>query len=228
MSRSIFSPALFKFLSELRANNDREWFEANRSRYESELLEPALEFIEAFAPHLRRISPNFVASTSRTGGSLFRIHRDVRFSKDKSPYKPFLGIRFPHKEAKNLHTPGFYLHIEPRECFMGAGIWHPDSTTLTKIRGAIVSDPGKWKRVTQAKKFSDVYRLSGDSLTRAPTGYDRDHPFVEDLKRKDFIGITSVPQRAITSDSVLGTVAGMCRSADGFVQYLCNAVGVPY
>ena len=228
MSRSIFSPALFKFLSELRANNDREWFEANRSRYESELLEPALDFIEAFAPHLRRISPNFVASTSRTGGSLFRIHRDIRFSKDKSPYKTYLGIRFPHKEAKNVHTPGFYLHIEPRECFMGAGIWHPDSTTLTKIRGAIVSDPGKWKRVTQAKKFSDVYRLSGDSLTRAPTGYDRDHPFVEDLKRKDFIGITSIPQRAVTSDTVLGTVAGMCRSAGGFVQYLCNAVGVPF
>ena len=228
MSRSIFSPALFKFLSELRANNDREWFEANRSRYESELLEPALDFIEAFAPHLRRISPNFVASTSRTGGSLFRIHRDIRFSKDKSPYKTYLGIRFPHKEARNVHSPGFYLHIEPRECFMGAGIWHPDSTTLTKIRGAIVSDPGKWKRVTQAKKFSDVYRLSGDSLTRAPTGYDRDHPFVEDLKRKDFIGITSIPQRAVTSDTVLGTVAGMCRSAGGFVQYLCNAVGVPF
>jgi uncharacterized protein (TIGR02453 family) len=228
VSRSIFSPALFKFLSELRANNDREWFEANRSRYESELLEPALDFIEAFAPHLRRISPNFVASTSRTGGSLFRIHRDIRFSKDKSPYKTYLGIRFPHKEARNVHSPGFYLHIEPRECFMGAGIWHPDSTTLTKIRGAIVSDPGKWKRVTQAKKFSDVYRLSGDSLTRAPTGYDRDHPFVEDLKRKDFIGITSIPQRAITSDTVLGTVAGMCRSAGGFVQYLCNAVGVPF
>ena len=228
MSRSIFSPALFKFLSELRANNDREWFEANRSRYESELLEPALDFIEAFAPHLSRISPNFVASTSRTGGSLFRIHRDIRFSKDKSPYKTYLGIRFPHKEARNVHSPGFYLHIEPRECFMGAGIWHPDSTTLTKIRGAIVSDPGKWKRVTQAKKFSDVYRLSGDSLTRAPTGYDRDHPFVEDLKRKDFIGITSIPQRAVTSDTVLGTVASMCRSAGGFVQYLCNAVGVPF
>ena len=223
-----FTPELFAFLTDLRENNNREWFAANKHRYESALLEPALDFVADFAPHLEKISPHLLADPRPSGGSMFRIYRDTRFSKDKSPYKTYLGIRFPHKEARNVHSPVFYLHIEPRECFMGAGIWHPDSTTLTKIRGAIVSDPGKWKRVTQAKKFSDVYRLSGDSLTRAPTGYDKDHPFVEDLKRKDFIGITSVPQRAITSDSVLGTVAGMCRSADGFVQYLCNAVGVPF
>jgi uncharacterized protein (TIGR02453 family) len=228
VTESIFSSGLTKFLRDLRANNSREWFEDNRSRYESVLLEPAMEFIEAFAPYLRRISPNFVASTRRSGGSLFRIHRDVRFSKDKSPYKTHLGIQFRHKEAKDVHAPGFYLHIEPRESFVGAGIWHPDTTTLTKIRDAIVDRPGEWKRAAHAKKFADAYRLGGDSLKRPPTGYDRDHPLVEDLKRKDFIGVATIPDRAITSDDLLGTFAGMCRAAGGFMRFLCNAVGVPF
>jgi uncharacterized protein (TIGR02453 family) len=227
MSESIFSPALFRFLNELRTNNNREWFETNRERYETEMLEPALEFIEAFAPHLRRISPNFVASTRRVGGSMFRIHRDIRFSKDKSPYKTHLGIRFPHND-KEVHGPGFYLHVEPRESFVAAGIWHPDSTTLTKIRDAIVDDPSRWKRAAHGKRFTDAYQLSGDTLKRPPTGYDRDHPLVDDLKRKDFIGVAPLSDKAVTSDDLLPSLAGTCRHAEPFVHFLCDAVGVSF
>lgn len=225
---SFFTPALLKFLRDLRANNNREWFESNRERYESLMLEPAFEFIEAFAPYLRKISPNFVASTRRSGGSLFRIHRDVRFSKDKSPYKTHLGIQFRHKQAKDVHAPGFYLHIEPRDSFVGVGVWHPDSNAVAKIRDAIVDDPGEWKRAAHGKKFAGVYRLSGDSLQRPPTGYDRDHPSVEDLKRKDFIGVAAIPNRAIASEDLLRSFDGMCRSATRFVRFLCDAVGVPF
>jgi uncharacterized protein (TIGR02453 family) len=228
MAESIFSPALMKFLKELRANNSREWFEANRSRYEALMLEPALEFIEAFAPRLRKISPNFVASARRSGGSLFRIHRDVRFSKDKTPYKTHLGIQFRHKQGKDVHSPGFYLHIEPGGSFVGAGIWHPDSATLRKIRDAIVDDPAAWKKSAYGKRFADVYRLEGDSLKRPPAGYDRDHPLVEDLMRKDFIGVASLPDRAITSEDLLREFAGMCKSADPFTRFLCSSVGVPF
>jgi uncharacterized protein (TIGR02453 family) len=228
VSESIFTPGLMKFLRELRANNSREWFEANRDRYEREMLEPALEFIEAFAPYLRRISPNVVASTRRSGGSMFRIHRDVRFSKDKSPYKTHLGIQFRHAQAKDVHAPGFYLHIEPRESFVGAGIWHPDSTTLIKIRDAIVDDPSRWNRDAHGKKFESIYQLSGDSLKRPPTGYDREHRFVEDLKRKDFIGVASLPDRSVTADDILRNFADHCRGADGFMKFLCKAVGVPF
>ena len=228
MSKSIFGPQLFRYLGELRANNSREWFEANRDRYERDLLEPALEFIEAFAPHLRKISPHFMASTRRSGGSLFRIHRDVRFSKDKSPYKTHLGIQFRHSEAKDVHAPGFYLHIEPRESFVGVGIWHPDSTTLIKIRDAIVDEPTAWKRAAYGKTFRAVYSLSGDSLKRPPRGYDQDHPFVEDLKRKDFIGVAPIPDRAVPSSDLLSDFVGMSRKAGGFVRFLCDAVGVPF
>lgn len=228
MSESIFTPGLFKFLRELQSNNDRGWFEANRDRYERVMLEPALTFIEAFAPHLHKVSPHFVASTRRSGGSLFRIHRDVRFSKDKSPYKTHLGIQFRHSQAKDVHAPGFYLHVEPRESFVGVGIWHPDTATLTKIRDAIVRNPQVWKKAVRSKGFASTYRLGGDSLKRAPAGYDRDHPLVEDLRRKDFIGVAELSDRAITSDDVLGTFATTCRRAEGFMRFLCEAVGVPF
>jgi uncharacterized protein (TIGR02453 family) len=224
----IFTSRLMSFLRDLSANNDRDWFEANRERYERDLLEPALEFIEAFAPYLRQISPHFVASTRRSGGSLFRIHRDVRFSKDKSPYKTHLGIQFRHEAAKDVHAPGFYLHIQPGESFAGVGIWHPDNKTLTKIRQKIVDEPGTWIQAAYGKRFTDVFDLAGDSLKRPPRGFDDEHPHVEDLKRKDFVGMSSFSEKEIKSEDLLKNFAGRCRSASGFVRFLCEANGLPF
>jgi uncharacterized protein (DUF2461 family) len=110
-----FSPELFSFLADLRANNNRDWFAANKDRYEDHLLEPALAFIEDFAPLLEKISPHFRADPRPSGGSLFRIYRDTRFSKDKSPYKANVGIHFKHERAKDTSAPGYYLHIGPDE-----------------------------------------------------------------------------------------------------------------
>jgi uncharacterized protein (TIGR02453 family) len=228
MADAIFTSGLMKFLRDLSSNNDREWFEANRDRYERDMLEPALEFIEAFAPYLRRISPHFVASTKRSGGSLFRIHRDIRFSKDKTPYKTHLGIQFRHEAAKDAHAPGFYFHIQPGESFAGAGIWHPDNPTLTNIRQAIVDDPRTWKRVAYGKRFGDNYELAGDSLKRPPRGFDEDHPYVEDLKRKDFVGMSSFSEREITSEDLLKNFSERCRGASGFVEFLCGATGLSF
>src|ERR687898_2540430 len=148
-TRASFSPELFSFLSDLRANNDREWFAANKHRYEDHLLEPALDFIAAFAPRLEKISPHFRADPRPSGGSLFRIYRDTRFSKDKTPYKTNVGIHFRHELAKDARAPGFYLHLSPGEVFAGGGIWHPDGPTLTAIRQAIVDDPDRWRAATE-------------------------------------------------------------------------------
>jgi len=228
MAAAFFTPGLMKFLRDLRTHNEREWFEANRDRYEREMLEPALEFIEAFAPYLRKISPHFVASSRRSGGSLFRIHRDIRFSKDKTPYKTHLGIQFRHEAAKDVHAPGFYLHIQPGESFAGVGMWHPDNQTLTKIRQAIVDDPPGWKRAVQGKRFTESYALAGDSLKRPPKGFDPEHPLVEDLKRKDLVGMSSFSEREITSEELLKKFADRCRGASGLVAFLCNATGLPF
>ena len=116
-----FGPELFSFLKELKAHNDREWFAANKHRYEDDLLEPALAFIEDFGLRLPDISPHLVADARRQGGSLFRIYRDTRFAKDKSPYKTMAGIYFRHERSKEAYSPGLYLHLEPRNVFAGGG-----------------------------------------------------------------------------------------------------------
>src|SRR5687768_7435170 len=114
---AMFTKELFAFLDELRDNNSREWFDANRDRYEQHVREPALDFITAFAPRLEQISPRFEADARRSGGSLFRINRDTRFAKDKSPYRTNAGIIFHHQLRRTATTPGFYLHLEPGRSF---------------------------------------------------------------------------------------------------------------
>jgi uncharacterized protein (TIGR02453 family) len=221
--RASFSPELFAFLRELRANNDREWFKANKARYEEAVQEPALQFIADFAPRLRKISPHFRADPRTVGGSLFRIYRDTRFSRDKSPYKTHTGIQFRHELARDVHAPGFYLHLGPDEVFVAAGIWHPDGQSLGKIRDAIVADPKRWQRVTRRD-----FRLGGDSLKRAPAGYDSEHPLIDDLKRKDFIAVVPLSEKRATSRGFVDEFAATCRSAAPFVRFLCEAVDVPF
>src|SRR5665811_1482075 len=104
-----------------------------RDSYEREVLEPALAFVHAFGPKLRKISPFFVASDDRVGGSLMRVYRDTRFAKDKTPYKTNVGIQFRHEQGRDVHAPGFYLHISPEECFFAVGCWHPDPDALGRI-----------------------------------------------------------------------------------------------
>ena len=183
MMQTHFTPHLFEFLLDLRMNNSREWFQANKGRYARHVKGPLLRFIEDFGPRLAAISPRFVADARANGGSMFRIYRDVRFSKDKSPYKTQAAAHFRHETGKTAHAPGFYLHLAPEEVFAGVGIWRPDSSTLTKIRKTIVSDPGGWERAVQGPTFLSEFAIGGDSLKRPPKGFDADHLHIEDLKR---------------------------------------------
>ncbi|MDH3422381.1 MAG: TIGR02453 family protein, partial [Gemmatimonadota bacterium] len=130
MATACFTEDTYRFLKDLKKNNDRDWFDANKKRYEEHLKDPALRIIAAFAPELKKISPHFMA----TPRSLFRIYRDVRFAKDKSPYKTHIGLHFRHDRSKDAHAPGFYLHVEPKQAFIGVGIWHPDGPALRSIR----------------------------------------------------------------------------------------------
>src|SRR5215471_14816840 len=223
-----FGPGLFSFLSDLRANNNREWFAANRTRYEEQLLEPALAFINALAPRLEKISPHFLADARPSGGSLFRIYRDTRFSKDKTPYKTNLGIHFRHERAKDAHAPGYYLHIGPGEVFAGGGIWHPDTGVATSIREAIVADPEGWRRATRTGAFAKRLELGGDSLKRVPPWADAEHAFADDLKRKDFFASTRLSESDVVAPGFLDEYARICRTAAPLMQFLCDALAVPY
>ncbi|MGA7096165.1 MAG: DUF2461 domain-containing protein [Acidimicrobiia bacterium] len=223
-----FQPALFRFLRDLAANNNREWFEANRERYIETVQEPALAFIADFAPRLEKISPYFRADAKVQGGSLFRIYRDTRFSADKTPYKTNTGVHFRHDRFKDAHAPGYYLHLQPRECFMGVGLWRPDAKVAHQIRETIATSPAIWRKVAHGKRFADVYQLEGDSLKRPPKGIDPDHPLIEDLKRKDFIGSKRLTQSQVTSADFIDMVESDFRRATPFMEFLCGAVGVEF
>jgi uncharacterized protein (TIGR02453 family) len=223
-----FGPGLFSFLTDLRANNNREWFTANKDRYEEQLLEPALAFINAFAPRLETISTHFRADARPSGGSLFRIYRDTRFSNDKSPYKTNLGIHFRHERAKDAHAPGYYLHIGPDEVFAGGGIWHPATAAATAIREAIVADPGRWDNATRTGAFAKQLNLAGDSLKRVPPWADPEHPLADDLKRKDFFASAPLEPSDVVAPGLVDKYARLCQAAAPFMRFLCDALAVPY
>jgi len=223
-----FPAETIPFLINLTKNNNREWFNENKSRYESVVREPALAFIEAMGPELEKISLHFRAIPKKVGGSLMRVHRDVCFSNDKRPYKTNIGIQFRHELGKDVHAPGFYLHIEAGSCFIGAGIWRPESKVLNKLRDFIVDNPASWKKAINHKPFRSHYQLEGESLKRAPRGLPLDHPLIEDLKRKDFIACANFDEAEIAQKGFCRYVAKRFAQADPFMSYLCTALEVQY
>ncbi len=226
-----FTPELFKFLRDLDANNDRAWFNANKDRYEQHVKEPALRFVNDFGSRLRKISPHFVADSRPVGGSLFRIHRDTRFSKDKTPYKTNTGVHFRHERAKDVHAPGFYLHLDPAGSFGGVGMWHPETAVQYRVREAIADDPTRWKRATRSKRFTDAFEFAGgdsERLKRPPKGFDPDHPLIEDIKLKSFVASTRFTQKQVTAPGFIDEFAATCKAGTPFVKFLCDAVDAEF
>nr|MBP6627564.1 TIGR02453 family protein [Arenimonas sp.] len=162
------------------------------------------------------------------GGSLFRIHRDTRFSNDKTPYKTWSGARFFHERSKTVPAPSFYLHLQPGQCFIGAGLWHPEPDTQRRIRGFIVDNPSGWVQATQAPAFRRKFELSGDSLVRAPRGFPADHPLIDDLKRKDFVAGAGLEDDVVLGPRLRQAVAAGFAGMAPMVDYLCAALDLEY
>jgi uncharacterized protein (TIGR02453 family) len=217
-----FDGALFAFLKDLRQDNRREWFQANKPRYESAVRGPFLRFITDLGPDLRKISPHLVADARPSGGSLFRIHRDTRFAKDKRPYKTHAGAYFSARGDEGIQVPGFYLHLEPGASFAAAGLWRPDTGTLGPVRAAIVSKSREWKKL---RRHLDI---EGESLSRAPRGFDPDHPLIEDIRRKDFVTTRRLTDAAVRSPRFLADYLATCRRLSPLVAFLSRALGVPW
>ncbi len=221
-----FSKELFKFLSELSKNNNRDWFNANKDRYKEHVVAPVCDFITAIQSPLSKISKNFVADPRPHGGSMFRIYNDTRFSKDKSPYKEHVGCHFRHVVGKDAHAPGFYFHLSPKEVFFGAGIWKAENPELHKIRTAIVRDPKSWEKVIKNKALVRRFgAVEGDGLKRPPKGFEADHPHIEDLKRKTFFVIQEVdPKSALEPEFVQGVAKAFSESKP-LIKFLTEALG---
>ena len=213
-------PEVVDFLRQLKRHNNREWFARNKARYEGVVRGPALLFIASFAPHLHKLSPHFVADPRPTRGSLFRIYRDTRFSQDKRLSERHFGIHFSHASGKDAHAPVFYLHLDPDHCFAAAGVWHPDRSALTRIRMAIVAAPERWAKARRKLE------LEGDSLRRPPRGFDPNHKFIEDIKRKDFVASVTLTEEQVCSTQFMRDFAAACRTMVPLVKFTTRALGL--
>ena len=223
-----FKPETLKFLGELKVNNNRDWFNENKHRYESDVLDVALNFIQSMHDPLGEFAPHFTAIPKRMGGSLMRVYRDTRFSKNKTPYKTNIGIQFRHEQAKDVHSPGYYVHIAPDELFLGAGMWRPAPEALAGIRQRISEKQAEWLRASGDKGFRRHFRLGGESLSRPPRGYAKDHPMIEDIKRKDFIAVKSMDLEEALQPRFQQKVETAFKSATPYMDFLCRSVGVPF
>ncbi len=228
MAFKCFDLSLLGFLDELAQNNERDWFTENKDRYERLVREPALDFIAAMGPHLDRFAPQFDAIAKKMGGSLMRVYRDTRFARNQTPYKTNVGIQFRHTQAKDVHSPGYYLHIEPGRHFLGAGLWRPEPDALAAIRTAIVERPKAWQSARDDKAFKRHYSLDGGALKRPPRGFPTDHPFVDDLKRTDFIAGCTLDDADLFRGDCVGRIAKRFEAATPLMKFLCRAVGVPF
>jgi uncharacterized protein (TIGR02453 family) len=197
-----FTPAALRFFKQLSAHNDKIWFEAHRREYEQEVREPMRALIEEMNARFAKFAPEMAGDPKR---SMFRINRDIRFSKDKSPYKTHAACWFHHRGATSKvgaeaeeGSAGFYFHLQPGKSFVGAGIWRPPRPALNRVREAIAEDPDGFARVAKGLKR---YGGLDDSamLKRMPRGFSEDHPAATWLRYESFTS-----GRAITDSQVVG------------------------
>ena len=219
----------FVFFKELAKNNERAWFEENKQRYKDSVVAPLSDFIAAMAPRVAKISKHIVADPRPNGGSMFRIYRDIRFSKDKSPYKTNAGVHFRHALGKGAHAPGYYMHFAPDEVFFGGGIWMPEPDALNKVRRTIADDPKAWRKVREDKTFAKRFKgIEGEALARPPKGFDAAHPYIEDIKRKSFFAMSEGSAKAAQSAALVDDIDETFRAAKPLMKFLCDALDAPF
>lgn len=224
-------PAAISFLRQLKRNNERQWFEAHRPVYEGELREPMRALVEDVDTRLARFAAEIVGEPRR---SLFRINRDIRFSKDKSPYKTNAGCWFYHRDAGRGvggdaagGGAGFYFHLEPGQYFVAAGIWMPPRPTLVKLREALAEEHRQWASIVTAPGFRRRYGALDPEhqLTRLPRGFEPGHPAEPWLRFQSFTVSRSVTESQVLSRRLPDTLAREFESLTPFVRWLNAALG---
>ena len=227
-----FRPTAFSFLRQLRRHNERRWFEDHRPVYERELREPFRTLVDEVDVRLAGFAPEIVGDPRR---SLFRIHRDVRFSKDKSPYKTNAGCWFYHRDAgrgvggdAEGGGAGFYFHLEPGQCFVAGGIWMPPRPSLSRIREKLAEDPEGFAAILDAPGFRRSYRLDAEhQLTRLPRGFLPGHPAERWLRFQSFTVSKLLTEKQILSPALPRLLAGQFERLTPLVRWLNTAIGYP-
>ncbi len=230
---STFTPAALTFLRQLKRHNDREWFKARKEQFDELLLHPLRLFVEEMDVRLAHVAPEIHGNPKR---SIFRIYRDTRFSKDKSPYKTHVSCWFTHVRAGHgvgteTHGAGagFYFHLEPGASMVAGGIWMPPRPSLAAIRDRIASHGGELQKLLRARSLADRFSTLSEEgkLSRTPRGYDRDHPHADLLRHVSFTVSTPLSDADITSPSLPKRVEKEFVTMRPLVRWLNHALGYP-
>ena len=226
-----FTPAALRFFKQLAANNNKQWFEAHRADYENEVREPMRDLVEELDVKFASFAPEIGGDPKR---SMFRINRDIRFSKDKSPYKTNAGCWFHHRSAsRNVGSEaaegsaGFYFHLQPGKSFLGGGIWMPPRPQLNKLRAAIAEKPQEFIRMTTSlpKRFGGLD--DEHALKRMPRGYAEDHPAAKWLRYQSFVSGRSLTDAQVTSAKLPNLLAREYEALLPLVRWVNGSFGLP-
>lgn len=221
-----FGDKTFRFLRALARNNERAWFLAHKDEYDAYVREPFQRLLADLQPALQAVSPHFRADPR---ASLFRIHRDTRFSGDKTPYKTWQGVRLFHERHKQVPAPSYYLHLQPGNCFIAGGIWHPEPDALRRIRQFIVDNPAGWRRAAHAPAFRKRYDLeSEDMLVRPPRGFDPSFEFADDLRHRNFVAVRGIDDATMAGPRLLPVLARDLQALAPLMDYLCAALDLEF
>jgi len=213
--QTFLPPSVFSFLEDLKENNHREWFQNNKTRYQ-EQYNYALQFADELLLRMKQID---TIETINGKKSLFRINKDVRFSKDKSPYKTNIGGALTR--ATKYLRGGYYFHIEPGNCFLGGGFWAPSTEDLKHIRLQIAADPEPLQQILSSKEFIATFgQLEGEKLKSAPKGFSKDHPAIDLINYKQFLLIKKLTDEEVQSKQYLETVVSTFQAMRPFFDYM--------
>ncbi|TMI65126.1 MAG: DUF2461 domain-containing protein [Bacteroidetes bacterium] len=215
-----------KFLKDLKKNNNKPWFDINRKRYEEAKADFANFVQQVIDAHSKK---DKTISVLKAKDCMFRINRDVRFSKDKSPYKTNFGASINKGGKKAFSTAGYYFHLEPGQCFVGGGIYQPMPDELKKVRQEIDYNFKDFKKIIQSKKFKALY---GDltkspeyTLSRVPKGYEADNPAAEYLKLKSYIAFVSFSDKDLTSNTLVKKTAAAFETLQPLLNFINESLG---
>ena len=210
------------FLAQLQANNHKAWMDANKSDYQ-QARRTLLDVAEYLIKHMGSLDPDVASLTPQS--CIFRINRDIRFSKDKAPYKSNMGI-YLAKDGRNSGYAGYYLHLEPgNRSFIGGGLYQPEPATLKRIRQEIDYQASDLKQILQNSRFKALFgHLQGEQLQRPPQGYSEDHPQISLLKLKSFTALHPIKDHAVTQAQFLPYTLEAFRVMAPLVRFLNTAL----
>jgi len=221
----MLEPQTLKFLNGLRKNNNKPWFDAHRSAYEAARID-FQNFIQLVIDHLQKSDTTITGTNAKD--CLFRINRDIRFSKDKTPYKTAFGASIK-QGGRKAPFAGYYFHLEPGRSFIGGGLWMPEAHQLRKVRQEIDYNWEEFQTILKEKNFKktykDLYHGADQKLTTMPKGYEKDNPAGEYLKLKSFIAETSITDEELTKATLHKKTVAAFQALQPFLQFINRAIG---